>query len=139
MDCISLRERYSQFPSAVFCKTDSCSCGQGCSLHQLNVSGCHQIGDAGIIAIARRSPDLNSLDISVLQNMGYNSIYDGTRKCTLLESCHMVYCPGITEAGVATIVATCTRLKNILVEKWKVNSRTKRRAGSIISYLCVDL
>lgn len=62
-----------------------------------------------------------------------------SRKCTQLETCHMVYCPGISEAGVATMVATCTRLKKILVEKWKVSSRSKRRAGSIINYLCVDL
>lgn len=41
--------------------------GEGCSLHQLNVSGCNQIGDAGIIAIARGSPQLSSLDVSVLQ------------------------------------------------------------------------
>lgn len=41
--------------------------GQGCSLHHLNVSGCHQIGDAGIIAVARGCPQLSYLDISVLQ------------------------------------------------------------------------
>lgn len=39
---------------------------QGCSLHHLNVSGCHQIGDAGIVAVARSCPQLNYLDISVL-------------------------------------------------------------------------
>lgn len=41
--------------------------GKGCSLHHLNVSGCHRIGDAGIIAIARGSPQLTYLDVSVLQ------------------------------------------------------------------------
>lgn len=41
--------------------------GEGCSLHHLNVSGCHQIGDAGIIAIARGCPELSYLDVSVLQ------------------------------------------------------------------------
>lgn len=43
------------------------SIGKGCSLKHLNVSGCHQIGDAGIIAIARGCPELNYLDVSVLQ------------------------------------------------------------------------
>lgn len=41
--------------------------GQNCSLQHLNVSGCHQIGDSGIIAIARGCPELTNLDISVLQ------------------------------------------------------------------------
>ncbi|KAK4477981.1 hypothetical protein RD792_017246 [Penstemon davidsonii] len=141
------------------------SIGQGCSLHILNVSGCHQIGDAGIIAIARGCPQLTSLDVSVLQHLGDRAMMELgegcpllkdvvishcrkitdvglgylARKCTLLESCHMVYCPGITSAGVATVVTSCTRIKKVLVEKFKVSSRTKRRAGSIINYLCVEL
>lgn len=41
--------------------------GKGCSLHQLNVSGCHRIGDAGIAAIARGCPQLSYLDVSVLE------------------------------------------------------------------------
>ncbi|KAG7026270.1 F-box/LRR-repeat protein 4, partial [Cucurbita argyrosperma subsp. argyrosperma] len=61
------------------------------------------------------------------------------KRCTMLESCQMVYCPGITAAGVATVVSSCPSVKKILVEKWKVSERTKRRAGSVISYLCVDL
>lgn len=41
--------------------------GQCSSLQYLNVSGCHQIGDAGMIAIARGCPLLTYLDVSVLQ------------------------------------------------------------------------
>lgn len=40
---------------------------EGCSLYSLNVSGCHQIRDAGVIAIARGCPQLCYLDVSVLQ------------------------------------------------------------------------
>lgn len=40
---------------------------EGCSLHYLNVSGCHQIGDGGVVAIARGCPQLCYLDVSVLQ------------------------------------------------------------------------
>jgi len=57
----------------------------------------------------------------------------------MLETCHIVYCPNITAAGVATLISGCVNLKKILVEKCKVSERTKRRAGSIISYLCVEL
>ncbi|PSR92662.1 F-box/LRR-repeat protein [Actinidia chinensis var. chinensis] len=139
--------------------------GRGCPLQHLNVSGCHQIGDAGIIAIARGCPQLTYLDVSVLQNLGdmaMAELGEGcpllkdivishcrqitdvglahlVKKCALLESCHMVYCPGITTAGVATVISSCVSIKKVLVEKWKVSQRTKRRAGSIISYLCVDL
>jgi len=61
------------------------------------------------------------------------------KSCRMLESCQMVYCAGITSAGVATVVSSCPNIKKVLVEKWKVSQRTKRRAGSIIAYLCVDL
>ena len=61
--------------------------GQGCSLHHLNVSGCHQIGDAGIIAIARGCPQLRSLDISVLQvrSLSPSSVYDSVHACINLH------------------------------------------------------
>lgn len=41
--------------------------GQCHSLCYLNISGCHQVGDAGIIAVARGCPQLSYLDVSVLQ------------------------------------------------------------------------
>ncbi|KAI4317709.1 hypothetical protein L6164_025558 [Bauhinia variegata] len=141
------------------------SIAEGCSLQHLNVSGCDQIGDAGVTAIARGCPQLSYLDVSVLQNLGdvamselgehcpllkeivishCRQITDVgishlVKNCTMLESCHMVYCPGITQSGVATLVSSCPNIKKVLVEKWKVSDRTKRRAGSVISYLCVDL
>lgn len=88
--------------------------GEGCPLlRDIVLSHCRQITDVGLSYIANR--------------------------CTLLETSHMVYCPGITAAGVATVITSCTNIKKVLVEKWKVSPRTKRRAGSIISYLCVDL
>ncbi|CAJ1941182.1 unnamed protein product [Sphenostylis stenocarpa] len=138
---------------------------EGCSLHSLNVSGCHQIGDAGMIAIARGCPQLYYLDVSVLQNLGDMALAELgehcsllkeivvshcrqitdvglthlVKSCSMLESCQMVYCSGITSAGVATVVSSCPNIKKVLVEKWKVSQRTKRRAGSVIAYLCVDL
>lgn len=88
--------------------------GEGCPLlKDMVLSHCHQITDAGLTHLVKR--------------------------CTMLESCHMVYCPGITAAGVATVVSSCPSIKKVLVEKLKVSERTKRRAGSVISYLCVDL
>ncbi|KAK6254626.1 hypothetical protein SCA6_015931 [Theobroma cacao] len=139
--------------------------GQGCPLQHLNVSGCNQIGDAGIVAIARGCPQLSYLDVSVLQNLGDMALAELgegcpllkdivlshcrqitdiglshlVKNCQMLESCHMVYCPSITAAGVATVVSSCPSIKKVLVEKWKVSPRTKRRAGSVLSYLCVDL
>lgn len=88
--------------------------GEGCPLlKDIVLSHCRQVTDVGLAHLVK--------------------------KCTLLESCHMVYCPGITMAGVATVISTCVSIKKVHVEKWKVSQRTKRRAGSIISYLCVDL
>lgn len=88
--------------------------GEGCPLlKDVVLSHCRQITDVGLSHLVRN--------------------------CTLLESCHMVYCPGITAAGVATVVSGCVNIKKVMVEKWKVSERTRRRAGTVISYLCVDL
>lgn len=88
--------------------------GEGCpSLKDIVLSHCRQITDVGLAHLVK--------------------------KCTMLETCHMVYCPGITTAGVATVVSTCPNIKKVLVEKSKVSERTRRRAGSVISYICVDL
>ena len=40
---------------------------KGCSLQRLSISGCRQIGDTGVNAIARGCPELSYLDVSVLQ------------------------------------------------------------------------
>lgn len=88
--------------------------GENCSLlKEIVLSHCRQISDVGLAHLVK--------------------------SCTMLESCHMVYCSSITSAGVATVVSSCPNIKKVLVEKWKVSNRTKRRAGSVISYLCVDL
>lgn len=88
--------------------------GEGCPLlKDVVLSHCREITDVGLAYLVKN--------------------------CTLLESCHMVYCPRISEAGVATVVSSCTNIKKVVVEKWKVSARTKRRAGSVISYLLIDL
>lgn len=88
--------------------------GEGCPLlKDIVLSHCRQITDIGLAHLVRN--------------------------CTMLESCHMVYCPGITAVGVATVVSSCVNIKKVMVEKRKVSQRTQRRAGSVISYFCVDL
>lgn len=88
--------------------------GEGCPLlKDVVLSHCRQITDVGLSYLVK--------------------------SCPKLETCHMVYCPNITSAGVATVVSSCSNIKKVLVEKWKVSPRTKRRAGSVISYLCIDL
>lgn len=88
--------------------------GEGCPLlKEIVLSHCRQITDVGLAHLVKR--------------------------CTQLESCHMVYCPLVTAAGVATMVSSCMNMKRVLVEKWKVSQRTRRRAGSILSFLCMDL
>jgi F-box/leucine-rich repeat protein 2/20 len=90
--------------------------GENCALlKEIVLSHCRQITDVGLAHLVK--------------------------SCTMsmLESCHMVYCSSITSAGVATVVSSCPNIKKIVVEKTKVSARTKRRAGSVISYLCVDL
>lgn len=88
--------------------------GKGCPLlKDVVISHCRRITDVGLSYLVK--------------------------KCSVLESCHMVYCPYITATGVATVIASCPNINKVLVEKCKVSERTKRRAGSIISYLCVDL
>lgn len=88
--------------------------GEGCPfLKYVILSHCGQITDAGVSHLVR--------------------------SCPFIEACHMAYCHGITSAGVATIISGCPNIKKLQVEKSKVSQRTRRRAGSIISYLCVEL
>lgn len=88
--------------------------GEGCPLlREIIISHCRYITDAGLSHLFRN--------------------------CSMLETCHMVYCHGITSAGVATVISSCPNIKKVLVEKSKVSERTRRRAGSVITYLCVDL
>ncbi|MQL72443.1 hypothetical protein Taro_004744 [Colocasia esculenta] len=138
---------------------------RGCSLQSLNVSGCHKITDVGLTAVARGCPELVFLDVSVLQNLSDMALEEVGQSCPLLkdivlshcpqvtdtglahlangcaqlQSCQMVYCPHITSAGVATVVSVCTSIKKVLIEKWKVSQRTRRKGASVLSFLCVDL
>ncbi|KAL4205413.1 hypothetical protein AMTRI_Chr01g137170 [Amborella trichopoda] len=139
--------------------------GRGCSLRYLNVSGCHRIGDAGVMAIAKGCPELVYLDVSVCRNVGDMALAELgegcpllkdivlshcrkisdiglghlVKRCTRLESCHMVYCPSVTAAGVATVVSSCLSIKKVVVEKWKVSQRTRRRAASVLADVCLEL
>lgn len=97
------------------------------------------LGDMALVELGEGCPLLKEIILShcrLITDVGLSHLVN---RCTLLESCHMVYCPGITAAGVATVVASCPSMKKVLVEKSKVSQRTRRRAGSVISYLCVDL
>lgn len=88
--------------------------GEGCPLlKDIVLSHCKQITDIGLSHLVKG--------------------------CMLLETCHMVYCPSITSAGVATVISSCSSIKKVLIEKWKVSQRTRRRAPSVLSYLCVEL
>lgn len=97
------------------------------------------IGDMPLAELGEGCPMLKDLVLSHCHHITDNGLNHLVQKCKLLETCHMVYCPGITSAGVATVVSSCPHIKKVLIEKWKVTERTTRRAGSVISYLCMDL
>jgi len=97
------------------------------------------IGDMALAELGEGCPMLKDLVLSHCHHITDNGLNHLVQKCKLLETCHMVYCPGITSAGVATVVSSCPHIKKVLIEKWKVTERTTRRAGSVISYLCMDL
>lgn len=97
------------------------------------------IGDMSLAELGEGCPMLKDLVLSHCHHVTDNGLNHLVQRCRLLETCHMVYCPGITSAGVATVVSSCPHIKKVLIEKWKVSERTIRRAGSVISYLCMDL
>lgn len=101
---------------------------------------CRQnLGDMAMAELGEGCPLLKEVLLSYCRQISDVGITHLVKNCNLLESCQMVYCPAITAAGVATVVSGCPNVKKVLVEKWKVSQRTKRRAGSVIAYLCMDL
>lgn len=97
------------------------------------------LGDMALAELSEGCPLLKEVVLSHCRKITDAGLSHLVKSCTMLESCHMVYCPGITQAGVATVISSCPSLKKVLVEKYKVSERTRRRAGSVITYLCVDL
>lgn len=97
------------------------------------------LGDMAMAELGEGCPLLKEIVLSHCRQITDVGLTHLVKNCRMLESCHVVYCPGITAAGVATVVSSCPNIKKVLVEKWKVSERTKRRAGTVISYLCVDL
>jgi F-box/leucine-rich repeat protein 2/20 len=88
--------------------------GEGCSqLKDIALSHCPEVTDVGLGHLVRG--------------------------CLPLQSCQMVYCRRVSSTGIATIVSGCPKLKKLLVEEWKVSERTRRRAGSVLSFLCTGL
>ncbi|KAJ9700182.1 hypothetical protein PVL29_005822 [Vitis rotundifolia] len=118
-----------------------CGIANGCrNLKKLHIRRCYEnLGDMAMAEIGEGCPSLKDIVLSHCRQITDVGLAHLVKKCTMLETCHMVYCPGITTAGVATVVSTCANIKKVLVEKSKVSERTRRRAGSVISYICVDL
>ena len=77
MDYTTIGESSLNLSGSLTCHFDSSICsvgdealiaiGQGCPLQYLNLRGSSQISDAGIIAVARGCPELNHLDVSLLE------------------------------------------------------------------------
>lgn len=97
------------------------------------------LGDMALAELGEGCPELRDIIMShcpKITDVGLTHLVKG---CALLQSLQIVYCPSITSAGVATIVSGCAAIKKVLVEKWKVSARTKRKAASVLSFLCVEL
>ncbi|KAL2969709.1 hypothetical protein AAZX31_15G096500 [Glycine max] len=115
------------------------SVGKSCQhLSELALLYCQRIGDAGLLQVGQGCKFLQALHLVDCSNIGNEAMCGIAigcrnlkklyiRRCykIMLESCHMVYCYGRTSVGVTTV--------------WKVSQRTKRQAGTVISYLCVNL
>jgi F-box and leucine-rich repeat protein 2/20 len=89
--------------------------------------------------IGEGCPKLKDIALShcpEVTNVGLGHLVRG---CQQLESCQMVYCRQISSSGVATVISSCSKLKKLLVEEWKVSERTRRRGGSVLTFLCTGL
>ena len=97
------------------------------------------VGDIGLAALGKGCPLLKEVILSHCRKITDVGLGQLVTNCKTLESCHMVYCPCITSVGVATVCAGCNSLKKVLVEKWKITDRTRRRHATILTELCMDL
>lgn len=97
------------------------------------------VGDIGLGALANGCTQLREVVLSHCRKISDTGLGFLANSCTGLEVCHMVYCPSVTQVGVATVVAGCPGIKKVLVEKWKVTARTRRRAAAVLTELSMDL
>lgn len=97
------------------------------------------VGDLGLAAMGNGCPQLKEIVLSHCRKITDAGLSFLVSRCTKLESCQMVYCPAVTSVGVATVVAGCIHIKQVLVERWKVTARTRRRAAPVLTELGMDL
>ncbi|KHN33088.1 F-box/LRR-repeat protein 4 [Glycine soja] len=104
------------------------------------------IHNKGVLSVIKGCPHLKVLKLQCI-NLTDDVLKVVGARCLSLELLALYSFQRFTDKGLCAIGNGCKKLKNLtlsdcyflLVEKWKVSQRTKRQAGTVISYLCVNL
>ena len=88
------------------------------NLRVVDLSGCVQVTDVSIVAMAESCPWLKSVDLSGKDGWNPSKITDASigalvGSCPLLESVHLAWCTLLTDASIVAFAGSCPLLKSL--------------------------
>jgi hypothetical protein len=85
-------------------------------IDHVNLSGCTQITDTGLQALAQRCTGLTSLNLEWCQPITDAGLQALAQRCTELKMLNLEACQLITDASVQALAQHCTRLTSLNLE-----------------------
>ena len=93
----------------------------GTEARLVNLSGCRQVSDVGITAVARQCPHLGSMDCSgtyeeMMENVTDDAVVVLAEGCRQLRSVNFAYCMRLTDTSVVSLAEQCRHLASVNFE-----------------------
>ena len=83
------------------------------NLKVINLSGCAEVTDIGILDVAHSCSQLEIIDLSYVSNITNASVFAIAENCPRLTSIDLSYCQRITDTGVSALATGCLLLTEI--------------------------
>eukprot|EP00899_Mesostigma_viride_P008432 jgi/Mesvir1/17590/Mv08822-RA.1 len=86
-------------------------------LTELNVAGCRDVSDAGLVALARYCPGLQALDVSGCREVGDTGVAAVAQSVVGLRRLAISYCERVSDASAARLGQHCRQLAEAHVDR----------------------
>eukprot|EP01103_Thecamoeba_quadrilineata_P004811 TRINITY_DN1466_c1_g2_i1.p1 TRINITY_DN1466_c1_g2~~TRINITY_DN1466_c1_g2_i1.p1 ORF type:complete len:1680 (+),score=335.47 TRINITY_DN1466_c1_g2_i1:75-5042(+) len=108
------------------------------TLLEVDLTDCQRVGDAGLINLARRCPQLKQLRIGAStfrSQITDNSIIEVAERCPWLSEIDLTGCDLLTDRSISTLVEKCFNLETLIIAGCKsVTSLPKSLPCSLKSF-----